>query len=473
MDKNIEKNMNLKEYEAYCRNKYANFFYYLDSYNNENEIEKIFSQRKSVELFYYFEEDKNKNKKLIIKPKLDIFVLKSNEEKNNLIKNELVISDIIPDHTSIYYFDVLIANRYPEKTLANNLYIENKLIMPAKTIEYFGKNTILDGDLEAEGCCLKSFENIIANKNVNISGTLIKRLPDNLIVKGVFNISKTEIKTTGKNTHIYGNFIACDSEFKELRTDLIFHHNNKFDDEDNNNNIKYINLSNTKITNIPNCFANQNLFFIINNIVIQNIGLFYQDLKYNNKKRTIFSFLSNIYENYNGEYFNKSIINLNLSHLNKRTIKNYLNSYYNSLQKNNSYNKNIDENSIELAMKNILLYKNGQNKKLIFNVNQYLLLEQLNKIDKNDIKKYINFLKQNKINSNKDFYIIDYCQTNKSLEYLYNNNYIFTKNELELIENCKKRSLYEYYLVKYEHETNINKKYNKNHINEILSRKII
>lgn len=446
----LKDSLDKEEYEKYCREKYANFFEKLDRI--------CFGKNKTF--VYYF----NENKELIIK-------------KTNDSLSYFYISDLFPPHTKFYQIDLTIDN-YPEKTLPDNLYIENNLILKSSSnVEYFGKNTVIDGSLNAAESRLKSFENIKVKTNVDISETDVDILPNNLYLLGDLNISNTLIETIGENTYIGGNFLAYESNLKYLREDLNLDPSCVHEKRNIKN---YIDLRKTKIELIPISFKDRGLNFLIDNIFIKNIDLLVD-------KRDIIKFSCDNDHNSTNYENNKNGINFYLCgdlhpfHINPKSnfedsiinLNSYSNLYKNKdeiLNDVDIYAKTIigENNNYKMVLiKNILLYNNFNENLDICEINKQLLLEQFDKIDDLKIRKYIKeenerrinnkitYLENKKENSNnlynnkpiEKFKLLDYCKNKKILNFIKEKGYIFTDNEYNSIKDIKIKALYEFLLI--------------------------
>lgn len=419
----------LKEYQNYCKRKYLDFFNYLTKLCEQNIIKyKII---------------KKNNKKILI-------ITSFNETYYNF-NNPFIIDNFTIPNNVCFYNIIVKVNKYPKNILPNNLYIENNLyIDKLSNIEYFGKNTIVNS-LYASKSNLKSIKNIKVKFNIDISGTNVTTLPNYLYLEGGLDISYTKIKKLGKHTHIQGNFLAYGSELTCFPEDLELYNYTII------NGVNYIDISDTNVDIIPICYKNKHLNFIISGLFIKNIEQLYKPILHGNN---FYEPYINLYiydeeykqikfDNINPKLINIQELNFYIDYYHDHSILKYnKNSILTSIYKNfnkayknmiNNYNK---QKSIELTIKTILLYNDycinlEKNPDYInyFNINKKILLEQFDRINKDELEKYIK--EQNNLNKNnneiKNTIITDFCRTEKALKFIAKNGYILSEVELKQI----------------------------------------
>lgn len=422
--------MNNQKYEEYCKEKYKNFF---EKINCKNVKYKII------------------NKKIIVK------------NNDNEMKTFYVNGFLLPNNLKLCGFELEI-NKYPIDILPDNLYINGSIRIYEKcNVKYFGKNSVLHGDLIANQSKLVSLKNIIIRKGkvsllhsdvedlgnnkifdddlciayskikklpkgllvkgcFELYQTQIEELPDNLIVYGDMNAASSKIRKFGKNNSVYGNSISIyNTPLEKIEDDVIFYS---------------LFIGNTKVTELPKKIFDKNKLrnIYISNVFIKNIDEFFD---YTSLYHNIYVLYS-----YGGTSFNiKNVIGINIEQLKKDMD---LSSYEDH----------------EKIIKNILLYNSVP-------VQKKLLLEEFDLISKSEIENYIksrnkrknlknnfkdeqNLMKNKgiKINNNKlEFPLIYYCRTKKTMKFLKDNGYNFTQTEFKKITDSTIKRLYEYFLL--------------------------
>ena len=105
----------------------------------------------------------------------------------------------------------------PIKELPNNLTVVGYLDLRGTEIKELPNNLTVGGNFYLYGTKIKELpDNLTVGGNLNLYGTQIKELPDGLSVGGDLSLSYTSIKELPDNLTVGGNFYLYDTEIKKL-----------------------------------------------------------------------------------------------------------------------------------------------------------------------------------------------------------------------------------------------------------------
>ena len=454
--------MNDLEYQEYCLKEYAEFFKQLEKenlYNKNNTLQRIRPAKNT----YYFE-----GKTLVVRKNQILIVSKENKYSHDMSTNKIIIEKAkIPGNLKVLDTSLEIID-YPEEVLSDNLYVDHSLIISEgnKIIKYFGKNTIVGGNLKAVMTSLESLDNfnfialelgrykttkemlegtrnyyhirnpyiqILGNNGtIDITSSNVKKLPDGLRVRGDLYISDTPIEYIGKNTIIGGHIFLYKSILKEFPNDIQLSDESCIE-------ITYIKNKNIKLLE---SFKDKRYILCINTF-IKNIDELYKD---ESELKICF-----------GNSYSKYIINDSKSSKYKIIFEkqifeeeNEFMSYFHDLNISTK-----DEKIFQIYIKNLLLYYNA------IPIRKKLLLEDFKNITQEEIDLHINNINipyEKKLTEKRIQFgaLINFCRTHKAMEFIYKNGYNFNKLEYNSLLDKEIKNLYLKFLLKKEIKIDLN-----------------
>lgn len=210
----------------YYLEKYKSFFKYLETI------------KKKFRLIYKIDENNNQiivksnTRKMIFSYSNDFLQDYDNDSNYGGPFPTITLDNIrLPNNLKIMHFPIKITN-YPDEVLPDNLSVMTVLDISNTKIKKFGKNTYIEGYLQAAGSSLEQLEqDLELARGMNISYTNINEIPISLFkngrylnfqLNGLFIKNMDELFNKDINDNFYVSYTSYIYENKEFFTRIVY-----------------------------------------------------------------------------------------------------------------------------------------------------------------------------------------------------------------------------------------------------------